>query len=94
MGPTLNRVTIPEDVVSEILDGQAVVLNLRTGCYHTLNASGTRLWELLERDGDVETATQTLLAEYDTSEETLRADVDKVLSELQERGLVLGGAAG
>ncbi len=94
MGPPLNRVTIPEDVVSEILDGQAVVLNLRTGCYHTLNASGTRLWELLERDGDVETATRTLLAEYDTSEETLRADVDKVLSELRDRGLLVGGAAG
>lgn len=93
MRSSLTRVTIPEDVVSEVLDGQAVVLNLRTGCYHMLNASGTRLWELLERDGDVESATRTLLAEYDISEAVLRADVDQVLAELRERGLVAGSGA-
>ena len=35
------------DVIDEVFDGEAVLVNLRTGCYYALNPSASEIWALL-----------------------------------------------
>lgn len=85
------RVSIPEDVVSEYLDGEAVLLHLGTGTYFTLNSSGSRIWQLIEGSTDITKLVETLSSEFDVDVETMTSDLDELISELGSRGLLLIG---
>lgn len=80
---------VPDQVVSELLDGEAVVLHLRTGKYFSLNVTGTRMWALLGKYGDLELALQHLGSEFqDVEPGVLRADLVTFIDELLSRGLI------
>ncbi len=83
------RLEIPADVIFEVLDGEAVILNLKTGVYFSLNAVGTRIWQLIEEHGDPAKIRETMLQEYEVQPEALDLDLQQVLSQLVEKGLVL-----
>lgn len=36
------------DVIDEVFDGEAVVVQLRTGCYYAFNPAASRVWALLQ----------------------------------------------
>ncbi|MGH9892303.1 MAG: PqqD family protein [bacterium] len=82
------RISIAVDVVFEILDREAVLLNLNTGVYFTLNEVGTRIWQLIEQRRNPSQIRQTLLEEYNVQREVIDADLNELLSELASRGLV------
>lgn len=77
------------DVASRILDGDAVILDLKTGTYFGLNEVGSRFWELMgdggSRLGEIRTR---LLEEFAVDEATLRGDLDELVATLEARGLV------
>ena len=83
------RLEIPADVIFEVLDGEAVILNLKTGVYFSLNAVGTRIWKLIEEHGEIAKISETMLKEYEVQPEALDLDLQQVLSQLVEKGLVL-----
>ena len=87
-------VSIPDDVVFEVLEGEAVVLNLDTGIYFTLNPVGTRIWELIEEHGDLAKVRDAMISEYEVGEETLDRDIEALMRELVEKGLVLSTPEG
>ncbi len=85
---------VPDGVVSEVLEGEAVLLHLESGKYFGLNASGTRMWALLSRYGDTQATFDALLAEFpDVSADRLRTDLDEFVGALLARGLVERGGA-
>jgi len=48
LDPTLrDSIIIPDDVLFRELDGEAVLLNLKTGIYFGLNPVATRMWQLI-----------------------------------------------
>jgi PqqD family protein of HPr-rel-A system len=70
------------------VDDELVLLDSRTGTYFGLNAVGARVFELLSADPSKADAIQVLLGEFDVTEERLRADIDRLLADLKEKGLV------
>lgn len=82
------RVAFPEHVLFQELQGEAVLLDLQQGQYYGLNALGTRVWNLLHDGKGVGEVIQTLLAEYDCTEEQIKADIAHFLNELYAKGLV------
>ena len=54
----------------------------------TLNESGVQLWRALEQGADEDNLVQTLLAEYDVSEQQAQADVQAFLKKLQTVGCI------
>jgi hypothetical protein len=84
-----DRLRVSDDVVFRELDGEAVILNLDSGTYFGLDEVGTRFWQLIEQDGRVDMALARLEAEYDVAAEVLRADVDRLVSTLVEKGLMV-----
>lgn len=76
------------DVVSETVDGEAVLLDLRNGGYFALNRVGTRIWQLIQELGEEEQVCDQLLQEFEVTRETLEQDLEHWLSELEGRGLL------
>ncbi len=83
-----NEIRIPDEVVYEVLDGEAIVLNLESGVYYTLNETGTRIWQLLSEHGRVDAVKSAMLEEFETTAEAVEADISKLIDDLREQGLL------
>jgi hypothetical protein len=79
---------IPEALVATLSDG-AVLLNLQTKRYFSLNETGTRIWELVRESADEEAIVHALLTEYEVEEAMVRTEVRRILDELLEAQLIL-----
>ena len=77
------------------LDGEAVVLNLSTHAYFGLNATGTQVWELIRAHAGItsQDVAAALADRYGRDVSVVSADVDSVLQELVQHGLVVRGDA-
>ena len=84
-----DRLRVSDEVVFRELDGEAVILNLESGIYFGLDEVGTRFWQLIEQDGRLALALEALESEYDVEGEVLRADVDRLVAALVEKGLMV-----
>ncbi|MDA1315105.1 MAG: PqqD family protein [Acidobacteria bacterium] len=79
---------IPEHVIFQVLDGEAVVLNVESGRYFGLNEVGTRFWQGLEQGHSGEQITELLLGEYDVERPELQRDLAELIAALKERNLL------
>jgi hypothetical protein len=86
--PFTARVSVPEGVLIRNLEGESVVLNLKTEMYFGLDEVGTRMWTLLSDAGNVQAAYDSLAAEYDVEPAQLRTDIERLIGELVEHGLL------
>jgi hypothetical protein len=82
------RVRIREDVLKQDLQGEAVLLDMGSGTYYRLNATGALAWPVLVEQGDSETALQKLQEAYTgVPEERLRSDLTQFIEMLVSHGL-------
>ena len=79
---------IAEALVATLSDG-AVLLNLQTKRYYSLNETGTRIWEIVQQTADEGDIVATLLREYEVEEPMARAEVRRILDELIEAQLIV-----
>jgi hypothetical protein len=86
-------VRVPEHVASRSFGGRTVLLNLRTGQYHGLNATGGRMLEALDAAGSAAGVPAMLAAEYGRPEEEIAADLAELCEKLAARGLLEVDAA-
>ena len=77
-----------ESVVSRDLEGEAVILDLKTGTYMGLNQVGTRIWALIQEHGSLRKVFEELQKEYEVPSEALESDLLQLVEQLQARGLV------
>lgn len=81
-------VTRTEDLMSQPIDQDLVILNLVNNNYIGLDEIGRRIWELLENPCRVDELCQQLGREFNATPEQIAADVFPFLTELQGEGLV------
>ena len=79
---------IAEALVATLSDG-AVLLNLQTKRYFSLNETGTRIWEMVQQTADEEAIVASLLNEYDVEEPMARTEVRRILDELIDAKLIV-----
>jgi hypothetical protein len=84
-----DRFNISEEVLSQEVNGETVLLNLEGESYFGLNEVGTRIWQLLQVEQSVADMMSTLTDEYDVSREQLENDVNDLLGKLTDAGLVV-----
>ena len=82
------RITIPEGVVRRAFGEDRVLLNLATGHYHGLNATGGHMLALLEETGDAEETARRTSEELHEPLERVRHDLAALCEALSERGLI------
>jgi len=82
------KVAVAPDVLINVIDGEAVLLNLKSECYFGLDEVGVRMWQALTELDSTKAAYETLLAEYDVEPQKLQHDLEELIQQLVERGLV------
>ena len=84
-----HRVKPDSDVVITELEGkEAVLLNLATKMYYTLNETGLRIWQLLSSCGTLEEISERLQNEFDVSSKKAKGSVLNLIGELINEKLV------
>ena len=83
-----NRAIAPVHVLVRQLEGESVLLNLETERYFGLDATGSRMWELLTSSPSIDSAFEKLEQEFDVQPEVLREHLGQLLTQLVENGLL------
>ena len=84
-----HSVVIPHpDVQCSVLDGEAVLLNLETGAYFTLNRVGTVTWELFDGECTLDQILLAICERFEVSEEVARQDLLSLVRHLGQEGLI------
>jgi len=81
-------VTTGPDVIASRLEDEVVILDLKSGIYHGLEAVGARIWELMSPTTPVHVIRDSLLDEYEVEPERCEQDVLALLDELNSHGLL------
>ena len=82
------NITLADDVLFKELQGEAVLLHLGSESYYGLDDVGTRMWQLLNEQHDMDDVVKKLLAEYDVEEASLRSDLAQLINQLADAGLI------
>lgn len=83
-----SRITVNDDVLFQDLNGEGVLLNLKSGVYFGLNQVGTRVWQLLEEHSVLAEILDRLLEEFDVPSEECSRDLLNLVLEMEQQGLV------
>ncbi len=75
-------------VLAAHLDGESVLLELKGKRYFRLNETGQAIWRALEAGLPAEAVVAELVRDFAVDGETARAEVERFLAELANRGLL------
>ena len=76
------------DVLSQEVSGETVLLYLNSENYFGLNDVGTRIWQLMQEDGDLQKVYDTMLDEYDVDKKQLGKDMEELVAKFVDAGLI------
>jgi hypothetical protein len=82
------RVTLSENALFQDIAGEAVILDLTSASYFGLDGVGVRFWKLLQEDASLQRAYDMLLAEYAVEPALLERDLQALVAQLADAGLV------
>ncbi len=82
------KIVVSRDTVFRELEGECVLLNLSTSNYFGLDEIGTRVWQLIQEHGLARPVFEQMLKEFDVEPERLEMDLEHLLCDLQDKGLV------
>jgi hypothetical protein len=82
-----DSITVADDVLFRELDGEAVLLNLKTGIYFGLNPVATRMWQLIAEQHSLARVLDALAGEYDADQAVLETDLLELGRQLCAGGL-------
>jgi len=82
------RAKLSDDVLFQELQGDAVLLELKTGVYFGLDRVGTRIWQLLAEHETVSDVVAAMIREYDVPEARCEEDVRVLVARLLDQGLL------
>lgn len=82
------RLRVPADVLVSDLDGEMVMLNLKTAFYYGLDPIGSRMLNAVTASESVGAAYHSLSTAFDVDPEQLRSDLLEIVDQLIELGLL------
>ncbi len=84
----ITELKINKDVVSKTVQGEQILLNLKTGFYFGLDPVGTDIWTLIESNTDQLTIINTICDNYDVEATTAEAHLKRLIEELKNNELL------
>lgn len=82
------EVSVSQEVMCQEVNGETVLLDLKSESYFGLDQTGTRIWQLIQENGDLQSAFKTVLEEYSVEEEQLNTDFSDLIARLIAAGLI------
>jgi len=84
------RVNTPA-VTHEVIDGEAVIINLVTGNYYSLQGEGAEIWSLLAGGLALGAVVDQMTQSYEGDSSAIGNNVLELASQLQQEQLILTG---
>lgn len=81
-------IKIPDGVIYEVLDGEAVILKVDGGIYYKLNPTGTFIWETFRDGADEAAAASALAGKYGLTPDKAAQSVSTFVEQLSDIGLL------
>jgi len=85
---TTSRFKFNPDVTARVMEGEAVLLNVRTGAYFGLNKVGTAIWQLYGEGQSLGETVLAVCARYNVAAERAESDVRTITTKLLEKDLL------
>jgi hypothetical protein len=82
------RIVLSDEQVSAELTGETVILSMRDGQYYGLDRVGTHVWRLLREPITVRALVESVVASFDVPADRASSDLQALLAELADRGLI------
>ena len=84
----MSKIYPQPDVIFQNLEGETVLLNLKTEQYYSLGEVSSRMWSLLIEFGEAEPVINRMLAEYNVDETVIKSDLNELIADCCELGLL------
>jgi Coenzyme PQQ synthesis protein D (PqqD) len=81
------RVNSP-NVIHETIDGEVILIDLKTGTYYSLREAGAAIWEAIDRGAGLDAIAGALEFRYEGSPDEMRDAVRELVGELEREGLI------
>jgi Coenzyme PQQ synthesis protein D (PqqD) len=81
-----------EEIAAETIGGEAVIINLATGTYFSLEAVGAEVWTLFGAGGTVADVAAAVAARYDVPREQAATDVARFAAALVDERLLVSAS--
>lgn len=84
-----SRVVInASEIAAQVIDGEAIIMNLTTGVYCSMDRVGAVVWSWIERGHSVADMVDGLTSLYDVPPPQAQADLERLIDQLVQDGLV------
>lgn len=80
-------------VIAEVIDGEAIIVNLDSGAYYSLRDSACAIWELVAQQMTVPQVVQALTTRYAGPRDAIESGVAALLEQLLAEQIILPAAA-
>jgi hypothetical protein len=77
------------DIAASVIEGEAVMINLATGVYYSMEETGAYVWELLEKHHNIVEIANELSRNYQVSSDEAEKDLSDLIKELINENLIL-----
>jgi len=81
------RVNSP-NVIHETIEGEVILIDLKTGTYYSLREAGAAIWEAIDRGAGLDAIEDALERRYEGSSDEIREAARRLVDELEREGLV------
>jgi hypothetical protein len=76
-------------VGAKVIDGEAIIVNVANGRYHSMDGSGAVVWQLMDAGRSIEEIVDALAQGYDVDPDRARTDVEQLSRELVDQDLMI-----
>lgn len=88
MSPDIRyRVNSPQ-VIGEVVNDEAVIVNLHSGFYYSTMGAGGRVWQMVARGASFAEMLESLSTQYDGDTAAIAEALARLIAELQEEELI------
>src|SRR5215216_1359767 len=88
LSPDSRPIINGSEVAAQVIDGEAIIMNLSTGIYCSMDRVGAVVWGWIERGHTLAEMVDGLSALYEVPPEQARADLDRLIDQLVQDDLV------
>lgn len=84
-----NRPRRSPDATHQTVGEEAIIINLNTGAYYSLNDTGTMFWEMLDGQRSIADCARLIATEYEVDLSVVEADLLELAAEFRDEGLII-----
>ena len=82
------RVNSP-NVIHEIIDGEAVLVNLESGSYYSIDSVGAVVWDYVEKGLNSSQIVEAVAAQFEGEQADITTGIQQLLDDLQAEQLIV-----